>query len=428
MREFSHDGSAGDIIYHITAVKMLGGGTFWIYPSHIENYRMNRRYAETLMTLLRVQPYLKSVGWNEHAQGTDLGHWRHNYKYRFNLSDMCHSWLGLHHMHRYDPWLTVPDVKRIAPVVINRCPRWRNDHFPWQRVYDAYGRDAVFVGHTQEHAEFCHNWGPISYHHTRDFLELAQVIAGADLFVGNQSSAASVAEGLKMPMIQETLPMDSWWSNCHWERDEKIHGTDGNAELPPLSDLRERWAGSRAKASVGNSLLTEDRLRALAHAVRSVEYLPGDMAEIGVAKGGAARVIASVCPRKTLHLFDTFTGLPTDETLAGHHVQGEFATAVADVQTFLAGHKTEFHVGVFPETAKVLTDRRYSFVHVDGDLYETTAAAIAYFWPRMVQGGIMIFDDFGSSHCPGVAKAIDEAGLLSACVVKTGNQAMLTKG
>jgi ADP-heptose:LPS heptosyltransferase len=42
----------------------------------------------------------------------------------------------------------------------------------------------------------------------RDFLELAELIAGCKLFIGNQSFPYSLAEGLKVPRILELDPAD----------------------------------------------------------------------------------------------------------------------------------------------------------------------------------------------------------------------------
>ncbi|MGM3941125.1 TylF/MycF family methyltransferase, partial [Salmonella sp. NW387] len=52
---------------------------------------------------------------------------------------------------------------------------------------------------------------------------------------------------------------------------------------------------------------------------------------------------------------------------------------------------------------------RYCFVHVDVDLYQPTRDSIQFFYPRMVPGGIMLFDDYGSGmQSPGAARAVDD--------------------
>jgi hypothetical protein len=62
---------------------------------------------------------------------------------------------------------------------------------------------------------------------------------------------------------------------------------------------------------------------------------------------------------------------------------------------------------VFPTTTKVLsTEIKYSFVHVDMDIYEPTRAALEFFYKRMNEGGVFVVDDYG--HLKGVTKAVDE--------------------
>ena len=50
----------------------------------------------------------------------------------------------------------------------------------------------------------------------------------------------------------------------------------------------------------------------------------------------------------------------------------------------------------------------YCFVHVDADIYRSVCDCCAFFYPRLVQGGMMLFDDYGFATCPGVRKAVDE--------------------
>ena len=45
-------------------------------------------------------------------------------------------------------------------------------------------------------------------------------------------------------------------------------------------------------------------------AVKRTQKVPGDIAEVGVYKGGSAKIICSAKGDKSLHLFDTFEGLP----------------------------------------------------------------------------------------------------------------------
>jgi hypothetical protein len=177
---------------------------------------------------------------------------------------------------------------------------------------------------------------------------------------------------------------------------------------------REELTDDQVLAAVaGVSLITPDRLRNLLAAVRRTDGLPGDMAELGVYRGGSARVIAHARPDTTLHLFDTFAGLPYTEALyhnpTGHDLsKGRFACDRGAVETFLHGCKVVIHEGLFPESAWGIAGLRFSFVHVDCDLYVSARDAIAWFWRRMVLGGIMFFDDYGCDFT-GVTDAVDEA-------------------
>jgi O-methyltransferase len=162
----------------------------------------------------------------------------------------------------------------------------------------------------------------------------------------------------------------------------------------------------------GVSLITPARLENLVKAAMKTRHLPGEMAELGVYQGGSALVIMDTCPLKPLHLFDTFTGLPWTElpehNPTGHDLsEGRFSCSAMDAMMLLADKKCIFHVGVFPETAAGLEDLRFSFVHVDCDLYASAKSAIEWFWPRMVPGGIMFFDDYGCDFT-GVTDAVHE--------------------
>jgi hypothetical protein len=49
---------------------------------------------------------------------------------------------------------------------------------------------------------------------------------------------------------------------------------------------------------------------------------------------------------------------------------------------------------LFPQTTAGLEHLRFAFVHLDLDLPRPTLAALEYFHPRLVPGGILIADDY----------------------------------
>lgn len=164
----------------------------------------------------------------------------------------------------------------------------------------------------------------------------------------------------------------------------------------------------------GVSVITPDRLKNLVRAVERTRGVPGDMAELGVYRGGSAKVIATVRPEVTLHLFDTFEGLPWDEAKEydsqGLLKCGDFHCALEDVEEYLSGHDVRFYPGLFPVSAHYgdLADVSLSFCHVDCDLYAPAQWAIRDFWPMLNPGGIIYFDDYGCEFT-GVTRAVDGA-------------------
>jgi hypothetical protein len=125
------------------------------------------------------------------------------------------------------------------------------------------------------------------------------------------------------------------------------------------------------------------------------------MAEAGVLCGGSARLIAAAKAEAPLHLFDVFETLqpPATPTATGEaEVRAHFGTthgSRAQVAALLASYPgVMLHPGVFPHTAAALADARFAFVHLDLDLPGATREALAFFYPRLLPGGILIGDDY----------------------------------
>jgi len=179
------------------------------------------------------------------------------------------------------------------------------------------------------------------------------------------------------------------------------------------------------------SLLSHDRLNIIRRRAESVINLPGCTAEVGVYRGGVSKIIAEILPNKQLHLFDTFTGIPMKGEHDVHNI-GDFKdTTLEQVKEYLSNHKNiSYHVGWFPrDTGKNVENEQFCFVHLDADQYQSTKEALEFFYPRMVKGGVIVFDDYEWENCPGVKKAIDEflADKLERVVVEARHQCTLVK-
>lgn len=158
------------------------------------------------------------------------------------------------------------------------------------------------------------------------------------------------------------------------------------------------------------TLVDRTRLYMLYQLAKYASRLPGDVAEVGVYRGGTARLLARALSPKTVHLFDTFAGMPPVDDSVDSHRQGDFSdTSLAAVQRNLAGCKNVcFYKGLFPDTAAPTESRKFCFVHVDVDIYTSVRDCCSFFYPKLEKDGVIVFDDYGFPSCMGARKAVDE--------------------
>ena len=140
--------------------------------------------------------------------------------------------------------------------------------------------------------------------------------------------------------------------------------------------------------------------------------IDGDIAEVGVYKGGSAKVIAEFKGDKKLHLFDTFEGMPEVDASIDKHKKGDFwDTSLDSVKSYLSNYKEiYFYKGYFPASLAGTNCHalNFSFVNLDVDIYESTKSSLEFFYGRVNRGGVILSHDYRSISCPGVKKAFDE--------------------
>ena len=246
---FRHSGKLGDIIYSLPAIRSCRHAA--LYLNVAGDFGLQRLHVEALLPLLRRQEYLDEVRLYEGEPfHYDLDGFRRLYPATQNLAD-CHlKLLGLSPVWRNEPWLAVPKREGSPKdyVVFARSINHHGIPGLWPACYSLLSHKAVFVGSGLEHGLFEAEFGPVPYAETRSFLDLATLIDGADLFVGNQSSPYAVAEGLKVPAIQETCVGTA---NCLFERANAMHVLS-EADLPAVPEFVQRWVGSEASCVIGD--------------------------------------------------------------------------------------------------------------------------------------------------------------------------------
>jgi len=145
---------------------------------------------------------------------------------------------------------------------------------------------------------------------------------------------------------------------------------------------------------------------------KSQSRLEGDMAEVGVYQGGSAKIICEAKGKNTLHLFDTFSGLPPVSDKDTHFgtkfwKDNEFNnTSEEKVRKYLSKYENvHLYKGKFPETSEPIRNSKFSFVHLDVDLYQSTYDCLEFFYPRLIKGGIILTHDY---HSKGVQTAFKD--------------------
>ena len=159
-----------------------------------------------------------------------------------------------------------------------------------------------------------------------------------------------------------------------------------------------------------------DRRWLVAQLLRLIAAVPGDTAEVGCYRGAmswlicqANQQVAGQQPR-IHHLFDSFEGLSQPGANDGAHWQaGALACSERLVQANLAPFAGRFRTykGWVPERFGEVADRSFAFVHIDVDLHDPTLESLAFFYPRLSPGGILVCDDYGFTSCPGAMLACD---------------------
>jgi len=99
-----------------------------------------------------------------------------------------------------EPWFFNIEPKHVADIVINDTGklRWPGVTLNWSQLKGFEDR-AIFIGHPHEHKNFCRDRFKIPRVEVKDALEFASIIKGSKLYVCNQSTGLSLAEGMKVP-------------------------------------------------------------------------------------------------------------------------------------------------------------------------------------------------------------------------------------
>ncbi len=159
------------------------------------------------------------------------------------------------------------------------------------------------------------------------------------------------------------------------------------------------------------TLLSLDRQANIIRYSEMVKDLEGDAMSYGLFRGGCLELLAKCNPHRICNGIDSFVGMPPS-TDKDFHKEGDFKNVdeIAVDGYFRTMHRNvELYKGFAPEVfSKLNPDRKYAIVLIDVDLYESVKVGLDFFYPRLVDGGIIISDDWGWESVRGGQEAVEE--------------------
>lgn len=231
---FRHSGDLGDCVFFLPLLRAIGG------KHHILLVDRNKvspftaplvQRSHLIIPLLESHPNVASVSCSEEKPDVDMSLFRAFHNATTTLVKAQVSYYNSETGSSLEedgstPWLAhiKPDEKFKDRIIVARSPRYNNDFFPWREIVKFYGQRLLFIGLDKEHEVFCRNFGNIERAKVNDFHRMARIIAGAKLFIGNQSSPHAVAMGLGVPIISEVCLNQP---DCIFNRDNVQYVANG---------------------------------------------------------------------------------------------------------------------------------------------------------------------------------------------------------
>jgi O-methyltransferase len=184
---------------------------------------------------------------------------------------------------------------------------------------------------------------------------------------------------------------------------------------PDAEALRD---DGRAWPVFAHTMVGVKRLDSLQRCIQDVvaNDVPGDLIEAGVWRGGASIFMRGVLAAlgvsdRCIWVADSFEGLPAPDAEKypadrplDLHLARQLAISLEEVQgNFrkynLLDDKVRFVKGWFRDTLPHLSDRHWSLIRLDGDMYESTIDALSNLYPGLSPGGYLIVDDYQIPAC-----------------------------
>lgn len=145
---------------------------------------------------------------------------------------------------------------------------------------------------------------------------------------------------------------------------------------------------------------------------RQLAGMGGSFLEVGVWRGGTGCLLARAAGGTLVYLADTFTGVvkagPNDTIYTGGEHADTSEQTVRDLAADLGLENIRILRGIFPDDTADGVREKLALVHCDVDVYSSARAVAEWALPRLLRGGVIVFDDYGFSGCEGVTQLVNE--------------------
>jgi len=155
------------------------------------------------------------------------------------------------------------------------------------------------------------------------------------------------------------------------------------------------------------------------HSIKFAKNNENNFVECGVSIGLSAYFLLKEISNQNLndfsmHLYDSW-GSMRKENLLEYELSSEGRYSTLDINSTkknLAEFLDHciFHQGYIPESFKTepMSPNSISYLHIDLNSSKSTLAALQFFFPKIVEGGIILFDDYGDRAFIDTKNTIDE--------------------
>ncbi len=207
---------------------------------------------------------------------------------------------------------------------------------------------------------------------------------------GYTTSRKRTASSQRLAASDDAYDQDGLWSvHNHDFMTDKLFSKAYNRGCAADSDHRIHW-----------------RIHIGLWAAITASKLEGDFVECGVNRGFLSSAIMDFLDwnsvEKTFYLLDTFAGLAPDQSSAAELRKAEAMTAkgyycngVDSIQrNFSQWHNVRIIQGTVPQTLDQVDTDKVAYLHLDMNCARPEAAAIEFFWNRLVTGAVVLMDDY----------------------------------